>query len=341
MGLNKASIERDKLLTDKSNTASFQQHLPSVVLLVLNFNGASLLSVCLPSIVQAAKCYRGNARVVMVDNESTDRSVEFVALNFPEIEIKHHSNDFLFSFNDIVPDLEDDIAILMNNDIMVEEQFIEPLVAHFNDREIFAVGPRQLSWSTHELQQGGLTGRIKNLYFSQEKLPDTKEPIFSLFVSGCAFAVNIEKFKQLGGFNELLKPYYFEETDLCLRAWDQRWKVIYEPRSVVLHKHYGTMGNQISRQDREEVFSRNLIILTSGFPFTLWQRLAILLRWCSTALKRNYTLINFRKLRFTFSRMFYIVFAKPSYQCFPEQFTLVGLKIDSNKKTDAIRKKAT
>lgn len=334
MGLNKTSIERDKLLTDKSNTASFQQYFPSVVLLVLNFNGVSLLSLCLPSIVQASKCYKGNARVVMVDNESTDRSVEFVASNFPEIEIKHHSNDFLFSFNDIVPGLEVDIAILMNNDVMVEEQFIEPLVGHFKDREVFAVGPRQLSWSTHEFEQGGLTGRIKNLYFSQEKLPNTKEPIFSLFVSGCAFAVNIEKFKQLGGFDELLKPYYFEEADLCLRAWDRGWKVIYEPRSVISHKHYGTMMSQISCQDREEVFLRNLIILTSGFPLTFWQRLAIFSRWCFTALKRNYILINLGQIRFIFCRLVYIIFSTPRYQHFPEQVTLVGLNLDCNKKTD-------
>ena len=334
MELNKASIERGKLLIDKSNTTSLQQNMPSVVLLVLNFNGANLLSICLPSIVRASKYYRGDARVVIVDNESTDHSEEFVALNFPEIEIRHHTNDFLFSFNDIMPDLDDDVAILMNNDVIVEEQFIEPLVAHFIDREVFAVGPKQLSWRTHEFQQGGMTGRVKKLYFSQEKLPDTKEPIFSLFVSGCTFAVNIAKFKQLGGFDALFKPYYFEETDLCLRAWDRGWKVIYEPRSVIIHKHYGTMMKQIPCRDREEIFLRNLIILTSGFPLALWQKSVLFLKWCLTALKRNYILTNFMQLCSTFSRLFCLIFAMPRYQYFPEQVSLVGLKLDCDKKTD-------
>jgi len=308
---------------------------------VLNFNGDDLLPVCLPGIIQAAKCYRGKARVIMVDNSSTDSSVEFVTANFPEIEIKHHSNDFLFSFNDIVPALAEDIAILMNNDVIVEQQFIELLVAHFNDKEVFAVGPRQLHWNTKDFQQGGLTGRIKNLYFSQKKLPDTKEPVFSLFLSGCAFAINIEKFKQLGGFNELFKPYYFEETDLCLRAWNQGWKVIYEPHSVIMHKQYGTMANQISRKICEDVFSRNLLILTAGFPLNLLQRIAILLRWCFTALKNNCTLINFRKLCLTFPRLFQIVFAGSRYKSFPEQIALVGIKTCSNKKTDGIKKEVS
>ena len=69
---------------------------------------------------------------------------------------------------------------------------------------------------------------------------------FPCFYGGggsCAF--DRAKFLELGGFDELLRPFYLEDTDLGYLAWKRGWKVLYQPRSVVFHEHRGTIGKKI------------------------------------------------------------------------------------------------
>ena len=60
----------------------------------------------------------------------------------------------------------------------------------------------------------------------------------------CAF--DRSKFLELGGFDELLAPFYLEDTDLGYLAWKRGWKVLYQPASVVYHEHRGTIGKHFS-----------------------------------------------------------------------------------------------
>jgi GT2 family glycosyltransferase len=307
-----------------------QRQSPSVVVVVLNYNGERLLASCLLSIISALETYNGKARLIVVDNTSSDNSVAIIKSKFPSVEIISHQNDFLFSFNDVISNLADDIAILINNDVLPDRRFISPLAAHFSDPEVFAVGPKQLSWESREFQQGALTASLDGPWFTPKKLPDLPEAIYSLYVSGCAFAVNVEKFRTLGGFNPIFKPYYFEETDLCLRAWGEGWKVVYEPRSMVLHKHHGIMEKEISRSERDLIYWCNLVTLSCGFPLAIFQRLVVLIKGWLIALRHIVPLLGCRETRFFLRWMVGTLRNEHRYRSLPEEIMLVGCKVDSS-----------
>ena len=55
-----------------------------------------------------------------------------------------------------------------------------------------------------------------------------------------------KKFLELGGFDEILAPFYLEDTDLGYLAWKRGWKTMYQPASIVYHEHRGTIGKKFS-----------------------------------------------------------------------------------------------
>ena len=69
-----------------------------------------------------------------------------------------------------------------------------------------------------------------------------------------------QKFLQLGGFDELLAPFYLEDTDIGYMAWKRGWKVLYQPRSVVYHEHRGTIGKRFSAAQIDLVLKKNFAL---------------------------------------------------------------------------------
>ena len=76
-----------------------------VHLLILNYNGRSLLAQCLPSVLCAAGASRHRCDVVVVDNDSTDDSVDWLAECFPEVRVIRQPNRGLSSYNEVVASL--------------------------------------------------------------------------------------------------------------------------------------------------------------------------------------------------------------------------------------------
>ena len=93
-------------------------------------------------------------------------------------------------------------------------------------------------------------------------------------------AVDRNKFVKLRGFNRLFAPAYCEDVDLCFRAWRRGWRCIYEPRSVVWHRHQGTWSHD-SNDSLNSLELRNLLLMQwSTFPMHKgrWARLRSLVK---------------------------------------------------------------
>jgi glycosyltransferase involved in cell wall biosynthesis len=98
--------------------------------------------------------------------------------------------------------------------------------------------------------------------------------LFPCFYGGggsCAF--DRRKFLELGGFDELLAPFYMEDTDLGFMAWKRGWKVLYQPGSVVYHEHRGTIGNRFSEAQIHAVLKKNNLLFCWK-NIHEWRRLA-------------------------------------------------------------------
>jgi GT2 family glycosyltransferase len=101
-----------------------------------------------------------------------------------------------------------------------------------------------------------------------------------LFTSGGFMAVDRKKFIELGGFNRLFAPAYCEDVDLCFRAWRRGWRCIYEPTSLVWHRHQATWSNY-SMGSLGSLELRNLLLMQwSTFPMYKgrWPRLRSLVK---------------------------------------------------------------
>ena len=87
------------------------------------------------------------------------------------------------------------------------------------------------------------------------------KPFPCFYGGGGSSAYDRHKFLELGGFDEILKPFYYEDTDLGFMAWKRGWKVLYQPRSVVFHEHRGTIGRKFSPQYIQGVLKKNAVLM--------------------------------------------------------------------------------
>ena len=88
------------------------------------------------------------------------------------------------------------------------------------------------------------------------------EPFPCFYGGGGSCAFDRRKFLELGGFDELLRPFYLEDTDLGFMAWKRGWKVLYQPRSVVYHEHRGTIGKKFSQRYIQAILKKNFALFT-------------------------------------------------------------------------------
>jgi GT2 family glycosyltransferase len=236
---------------------------PSACILVLNYNGRSHLEDCLASALVAARRYSGECAVVCVDNRSTDGSGQYVRDTFPDVEVVETPvNDFLFSLNAVVEQRREDVAVVVNNDMRFDEDFVGPLTAHFERPDVFAVGAAILDWSGATDTVGPRCARLHQCWFYKWWSYDRQLPALTLEACGGAAAYRRRMFVELGGFDPLYRPGYYEDLDLSYRGWARGWTVIYEPRSRAFHKESVSMLARYGDTGKARLLYRNHLLFT-------------------------------------------------------------------------------
>ncbi|MCK4647957.1 glycosyltransferase, partial [bacterium] len=96
-----------------------------------------------------------------------------------------------------------------------------------------------LRWDRKTLDFGKAIGKFL-FGFLKIKFKDTDKALNTLYACGGAAAYDKSKFLELKGFDEELGLWYWEDCELCYRAWKRNWRTVFEPQSIVYHKHLGT-----------------------------------------------------------------------------------------------------
>lgn len=225
-----------------------------ISIIIPNWNGKEFLEKCIPSVIRAVGIYGNHCSITVVDNNSDDGSVDYLRLEFPCVKISALKNNLGFSkaMNIGVREQKCDIFIGLNNDVIVEDDFITPLVRHFHmNQNIFAVAARMLLWDKKTLNFGRAISDFK-LGIFRRKFDEPISSVNTLYACGGAFAADREKFLQLGGFDEDIFAFW-EDLDLCYRAWKMGYRVVYEPGSVVYHKFHGTFLKKYKNNEIEQI----------------------------------------------------------------------------------------
>jgi len=232
-------------------------------IIIPNWNGKELLEQCLPSVVEAVRSAGEGHEIIVVDNHSTDDSVRFLKTNYPGVKILKldENRGFAGGCNAGATASQNEILVFLNNDMIVERDFLRPLLDGFDDEAVFAVSSQIYFWDVEKRrEETGQTRGFLKLGFLQvvhDEPGDVDRVRPVLYAGGGSSAFDKEKFLALGGFDELFQPFYWEDTDISYRAWKRGWKVLYEPRSVVYHKHRGTIGKTYDADFTHKAINRN------------------------------------------------------------------------------------
>ena len=146
----------------------------------------------------------------------------------------------------------------------VEPDFLQPLLDGFTDERVFAVSCQIFFSDPNKLrEETGLTEvwwERGSLRVRHRTEPEIRELYPCFYGGGGSCAFDRRKFLELGGFDELLAPFYLEDTDLGYLAWKRGWKILYQPASVVFHEHRGTIGSRFSEAYIQGVLKKNFLL---------------------------------------------------------------------------------
>ena len=251
--------------------------LPSVAIVILNYNGRNFLEQFLPSVM--ASTY-SNTKIIVADNASTDDSIEFLQKNYPSIQLLLNlDNDgFAGGYNWALQKIEADYYVLLNSDVEVTPNWIEPIIELMEaDKTIAACQPKILSWHNKtQFEYAGACGgyidslgypfsrgRIFDVCEADEQQYNSVEKIF--WATGAAMFVRSKVFHQLNGFDASFFAH-MEEIDLCWRMQLAGYNIYVQPLSTVYHVGGGTLPKGYRKTYLN--FRNNLIMLSKNLPVT-------------------------------------------------------------------------
>lgn len=237
-----------------------------------NYNGEELLKKNLPKVFEAISSYKdGEIEVMVTDDCSMDNSLSILEdlklkmnVLYTKIKFKIIKNKknlgFSSSVNSGVKNANGDILILLNTDVVPKRRFLIPLLSHFSDPNVFAVGCMDESVEKNKIiLRGRGTGLWKRgfLIHSRGEIDKTS----TLWVSGGSGAFRKNIWDKLGGFNSLYNPFYWEDIDLSYRAVKSGYKILFEPKSIVIHEHEkGPIKKKFSSSQVKSIAYRNQFI---------------------------------------------------------------------------------
>jgi GT2 family glycosyltransferase len=269
---------------------------PIVSIVIPTWNGRSILEQFLPSAIDAANLYieqtGASVEILIVDDASTDDTLNWLTIEkkfiqidptdsqltqsptSPQLILRVLVNERNLGFGETcnrgVAAATAPLVFLLNNDIKVDIDAISPLVENFSDSMLFAAHCRVFNLESKQecgtgklgsFSRGFIRVHIGYVPIEDQREEDLyiKQPLYSIFAEGGATMINRQIFLNIGGFNSLFAPFYWEDVELSYRAWKRGYSIVYEPRSIVHHRISSTI-RKISRGHVRRTKERNRLI---------------------------------------------------------------------------------
>ena len=222
---------------------------------------------------------RGDAEVVIADNGSTDDSLDFLRSHYPSLRIIQMDKNYGFAegYNRALAQVDADYYVLLNDDVEVTENWIEPVISQMEQDSSTAVcQPKMLMYDQRDTFEyaGGAGGFIDKygypfcrgrIFTTLEKDLHQYDDAREIFwASGAAMFVRADVWKELGGLDGEFFAH-MEEIDFCWRAKTAGYRVAYCPLSVVYHVGGGTLPKTNPRKTYLN-FRNNMALLFKNLP---------------------------------------------------------------------------
>lgn len=239
-----------------------------ISVVIPNYNGATLFPETLPNLFKALQRSGVRYEVIIVDDCSTDNSVELLEREYPQVKIVKSAVNQGFSptINKGIKEALFDMVFLLNSDVKLEPDYFVYLIPYFEKSDTFGVMGQIVNWDDDRIQdgaklptfQGAKIKTFKNFLPSETPV---QGGLYTMYLSGAETLVSKEKLLQLGGFDEIFAPYYIEDYELSLRAWRLGWKCYYDHRSMCRHKTSSSIKSKARKQHIQTIYYRNKMFL--------------------------------------------------------------------------------
>lgn len=216
---------------------------PFVVCIILNTNRRDDTLECLDSL---SKNNYSNFKTLVLDNHSTDGSVEAIQNRFPEVQIIPIGENRGYAGNNNVGiqaalGQQADWVFILNEDTILDPECLALLMEEATkNAQIGIVGPMVYHHDEPNIIQsaGGLLGpHWQSIHLGKDE-KDTgqwQKPHEVEWISGCAIMVRRQLIEQVGMIDERFF-YYWEETEWCIRARKAGWRIVHVPVAQIWHK---------------------------------------------------------------------------------------------------------
>ncbi len=235
---------------------------PKISIIIANYNGQEFLADCLESIL---KSDYSDFEVILVDNNSTDDSVEIIRNQFPQAKLIINKKNLGFSrANNIgIEQASGDAYLLINNDTIIKPDLVKVLSNElFSSEKIGIVGPK-----IYFLEKGKDLENQKTIWFAGGKIDWQKAKSWHIsrnkddykdekkevdFITGCTLMIKKEVVEKIGLLEKKFFAYY-EDADWCQRAKKAGYKVLYIPFGGVWHLKSATASRHIFNKNSSKI----------------------------------------------------------------------------------------
>lgn len=237
----------------------------NVSVVITCWNGKKLLEKNLPKVLKASKNPNNKIfEIIVADDCSTDDSVSYLKNSylkkeFQEVKVIEQSRNlgYAANCNSAVKVTKGDLIVILNLDVIPKDDFLESSLPLFKDDKVFAVsfnegkfGPGKLLWKNGFLEIVG-----------NNQLPEST--ILTDWPSGGSSIFRKSIWQELGGFDLLFSPFYFEDVDLGLRGKKIGYKCLWNFQAMVKHEHEATINSKSFNQNYLDLIKqRNHLLLT-------------------------------------------------------------------------------
>ena len=249
---------------------------PLVSVVIPHYGGTGILSDCLTSL---NKCSYPSLEIIVVDNDSSDDSVQLIKSNFSEVNLiqSDYNRGFAGGCNFGVQHAKGEYLLILNNDTIHEPDWIDRLVKMMESNpKISAVQPKIKNYDNRDyFDYAGACGGFMDKYcfpFARGRIFNTvekdegqyDEAIQIFWASGTAFLTRKDVFNKIGGFDETFFAH-MEEIDYHWKSQMLGNEIWVEPASVIYHK--GAVTLPVSSPKKTYLNYRNsLILLLTNYP---------------------------------------------------------------------------
>jgi GT2 family glycosyltransferase len=251
----------------------------SISVIIPNYNGEKLLATYLPFTFAAIENVGVAYEVIVVDDCSTDRSVEFIKEHYPQVKLLVNDKNAGFSFtcNQGINAAQCDLVLLLNSDVKLTPDYFEHQLKYFEADDTFGVMGRIIDMEGDHIQDAARMPKFNGLklktdYFYYTDAVDDR--LYTFYLSGANALIDTKKLKAIGGFYELFSPFYCEDMELSIRAWKLGWKCYYEHKSVCRHQVSATTKDFQKPKWIKSIYYRNRFYLhvlhLNGLALLAW-----------------------------------------------------------------------